>query len=90
MVERVPQSRKAAHVAAIRRLGIADYSIHPEGERETYAPVIQRESYIHHDHTLLGLDTWDNPERRLAMERACDSGMAAITAKVKLAIDKNN
>ena len=90
LVERVPQSRKAAHVAAIRRLGFADYSVHPEGERETYAPVIQRESYIHHDHTLLGLDTWDNPERRLAMERACDSGMAAITAKVKLAIDKNN
>jgi diguanylate cyclase (GGDEF)-like protein len=89
VIERVPQSRKAAHVAALRRLGVADYSIHPEGERETYAPIIQREFYIDRSDAPLGLDTWANPVRRLAMEKARDSGMAAITGKVQLVIDKD-
>jgi diguanylate cyclase (GGDEF)-like protein len=89
VIERVPQSRKAAHVAALRRLGVADYSIHPEGERETYAPIIQREFYIDRSDAPLGLDAWANPVRRLAMEKARDSGMAAITGKVQLVIDKD-
>jgi diguanylate cyclase (GGDEF)-like protein len=87
VIERVPSARKAAHVRAIRRLGPADYSIHPEGEREIYAPVIQRESYSGRHQAPLGLDTWANPVRRLAMETARDSGLAAITGKVQLAID---
>lgn len=88
VIERVPQSGKAAHVTAIRRLGVADYTVHPEGERETYAPVIQRESYVGSHHAPLGLDAWANPVRRLALEKARDSGMAAITGKVQLAIDE--
>jgi diguanylate cyclase (GGDEF)-like protein len=90
VVEQVPQSRKAAHVSAIRQLGVADYAIHPDGERENYAPIIQREFYSSRNQTPLGFDTWANPIRRLAMERARDSGMAAITGKVQLAIDNDS
>ncbi len=89
VIERVPRSAKAAHVAALRRLGVADYDIHPEGERETYAPIIQREFYIGRSNAPLGFDAWANPVRRLAMEKARDSGMAAITGKVQLTIDKD-
>lgn len=88
VIEQVPQSRKAAHVAAMRRLGFADYTIHPAGTRETYTPIIQREYYVGGKHAPLGLDTWDSPVRRLAMEKARDSGMPAITGKVQLAIDQ--
>ncbi len=89
VVEQIPQSRKDAHVAAIRRLGFADYSIHPEGEREIYAPIIQRESYVGSNDAPLGFDAWSDPVRRLAMEKARDSDMAAITGKVRLTIDKD-
>jgi diguanylate cyclase (GGDEF)-like protein len=36
----------------------------------------------------LGLDIWPEPIRRAALERARDSGMAAITGKIRLAIDR--
>jgi diguanylate cyclase (GGDEF)-like protein len=89
VIEQVPQSKKAAHISAMRRLGLADYNIHPDGARETYTPIIQRQSFIGDIQVPLGLDTWSNPVRRQAMERARDSGMAAISGKVQLAIDKD-
>ncbi|UCV09944.1 CHASE domain-containing protein [Dechloromonas denitrificans] len=87
VIERLPSDQKAAHIAAMHRIGLADYTIHPEGDRETYAPVIQREPEIRSRHAPLGLDPWADPVRRQAMEKACDSGMPAITGKVQLAVD---
>lgn len=87
VVERVPLAQKALHVSAMQRLGFADYTIHPDGEREIYAPIIQREPYVGRNRAALGLDPWADPVRRLAMEQARDSGMAAITGKVRLGVD---
>ncbi len=78
---------KAAHEVAMRRSGFAAYAIHPDSQNELIAPVIQREPYIAPDRAPLGHDLWADPVRRLAMEKARDSGMAAITGKVQLAID---
>ena len=89
VVERVARSDKAKHEAVIRRLGVADYTIHPPGEREVYAPIMQRESYVGRNSGPLGFDAWGDPVRRLAMETACDTGMAAITGKLQLAIDRD-
>ena len=84
---RVLLQDRIAHEAAMRRLGSVAYAIHPESQNEVMAPVIQREPYIAPNRAPLGLDLWDDPVRRLAMEKARDSGMAAITGKVQLAID---
>lgn len=89
VIEWVPRSRRAAHNAAMRQFGFADYGILPAGERDSYAPVIQREPSIGRNRAPIGFDAWADPVRRLAMEKARDSGMAAITGKVQLAIDKN-
>ena len=88
-IERVPHSQTAAHVAAMRQFGFAAYGILPAGEREIYAPVIQREPPIGRNRAPIGFDAWVDPVRRLAMEKARDSGMAAITGKVQLAVDKD-
>ncbi|MCG2575581.1 CHASE domain-containing protein [Dechloromonas sp. XY25] len=88
VVELVPAGRKATHEAAMRRLGFADYAIYPAGERPFYGTVIQREPGGWRDPLPLGLDALADPARRLALETARDSGMAAITAKVRLAVDK--
>jgi len=88
VVERVPARKKAAHVAAMRRLGYGDYEIRPPGERDLYAPVIQREPEIGRFQAPLGYDTWSDPVRQKALNKALESGMAAISGKVRLAIDQ--
>lgn len=86
---RVAPASKADHVVAMRRLGFADYDITPPGERDLYAPIVQREPDIGRNRLRLGFDPWAEPVRRRAMERARDSGMAAISGKVQLAVDKD-
>lgn len=83
-IDWVLAEQKAGHLAKMRRLGFRDYSIHPDGSRDAYAPVVQREPYIGRNQAAFGFDAWAEPMRHLAMERARDSGMAAISGKVRL------
>ncbi|RKE37826.1 PAS domain S-box-containing protein/diguanylate cyclase (GGDEF)-like protein [Paraburkholderia sp. BL23I1N1] len=87
VVEWVPAARKADHIADMRQDGIADYTIRPDGPRQNYAPIIQREPYIGLARSSPGFDAWDEPVRRAAMEKARDSGMAALTGMVRLTVD---
>ena len=87
IVDFVPEPRKDEHVAAMRRNGFSDYAILPEGTREIYAPVIQREPRVGLNSAPLGNDAWITPERRGAMEKARDSGLAAMSAKIRLFVD---
>lgn len=88
IIERVPAEQKSAHESAMRKLGFSDYAIHPLGEPDIFTPIIQREPYVGKNQAPLGLNSWADPVRRLAMEKARDSGMAAITGKVTLAVDQ--
>ena len=83
----VPSDHKDLHVAGMRRLGFADYAIFPEGRRDIYAPVIQREPNTNLNRSRPGFDIWSDPVRREAMEKARDSGMAAISGKMILSVD---
>lgn len=90
VVELVPAEHKGAHQAAMRRLGFADYAIRPAGERPLYGAIIQREPPGGRNSNPLGLDVLADPIRRIALETARDSGKAAITGKVRLAVDKKS
>ncbi|QGZ59145.1 bifunctional diguanylate cyclase/phosphodiesterase [Paraburkholderia acidiphila] len=83
----VPQTQKAAHITAMQQRGLPGYSIEPEGARENYAPIIQREPYIGANRAAPGFDAWADPVRRRAMEQARDTGMATISGKVRLSVD---
>ena len=88
VIEWVPSRQKAGHVARMMQTGLADYSIHPdEGGQDGYAPTVQRESHVGDNRALMGLNSWADPRRREAMERARDSGMAALTGKLRLVVD---
>ena len=87
LIEWVPAARRDAHIAAMRQLGFSGYTIEPQGFRENYAPIIQREPAVTGNHPPLGLDPWTDPVRREAMEKARDSGMVAISGKVRLGVD---
>ena len=82
----VTAKQREHHVAKMRQLGIGDYAIRPDGLREAYAPVVQREPYIGKNRAAFGFDAWSEPVRRLALERARDSGMPAISGKVILSM----
>ena len=87
VVEWVPAQRKAEHLAAIRAGGFPGYGIDPDGPREVYAPIVQREPYVGRNRAPMGNDLWLDPVRRSALEKARDSGMAAISGKVRLKVD---
>lgn len=80
----VTAGQKERHVAKMRQLGFGDYAIRPEGVREAYAPIVQREPYVGRNRVAFGFDAWSEPVRRLALERARDSGMPAISGKLRL------
>ena len=75
-------AERANHVVDMHALGYRGYDIRPDGERKFMAPLVQLEPAIAFDVRTLGYDFWADPTRRAAMERARDSGRAAITGKL--------
>jgi diguanylate cyclase (GGDEF)-like protein len=49
---------------------------------------VQREPYVGRNRAPVGGDVWTDPVRRAALEKARDSGLAAITGKVALKVDE--
>ena len=91
----VPKAGKERHISARRRQGLPEYSIHPAGNRDFYAPIIYVEPRDERSQAIFGYDTYSDLEhpqpgdsgagvRRAAMERARDTGEAAISGKVRL------
>lgn len=88
----VPPQQKQQHIDTIRKQGFPGYTIHPEGERETYTSVIYLEPFDERNRRAFGYDMYSDREhpregdivpgvRRAAMEQARDSGKAAVSGK---------
>lgn len=80
----VPAARREAHLAAVRRQGFPAYAIWPEGRRDPYTSIVFLEPFADRNLRAFGYDMLSEPVRRVAMERARDSGMAALSGKVRL------
>ena len=72
------------HVDEIRAEGFPDYSIRPEGNREDYTSIVFLEPFDERNRRAFGYDMYSNSIRRAAMERARDTGEAALSGKVEL------
>ena len=81
---RVPKKAKAKHMAAVRREGFPEYSIRPDGVRDTYAPVLYLEPFSGRNLQAFGYDNYADPVRRATIERARDTGLCTLSAKLKL------
>ncbi len=64
--------------------GYPNFKIFPEGERELYQPIVYLEPLNERNQTAIGYDMSTEENRRLALERARDSGTEAATGKVVL------
>jgi PAS domain S-box-containing protein len=81
---KVLKAQKDAHIAAVRESGIPGYTIKPEGDRDSYTPVLFIEPFTGMNQQALGYDTFVDAPRRAAMMEASDSGNATLTGKIEL------
>ena len=86
-IEWVPAAKLDDHVARTRRSGLTDYVVHPPGQRDGYGPIVFIEPFTAANVPTSGFDMHSEPVRRSAMDKACDTGEAALTAKLTLVQD---
>lgn len=80
----VTAQRLPAFLAELRREGLTDFVIYPPGRRSLYAPVTYLQPETERNLRAVGFDMLSEPVRRAALERACDTGEAALSGKVIL------
>jgi PAS domain S-box-containing protein len=83
-IPRVPAASRAQHEAMVRREGAPAYQIHPAGSRAEYYPLTFLEPNVDVSERAFGLDVATRPENPAAMERARDSGLAAMSDRLGL------
>lgn len=86
----VPRSQLAAHTESIRKQGFPSYAVRPlEPTRDTYSSIIYLEPFDERNQRAFGFDMLSEPTRRAALERARDTGEAAMTGRVTLLQETN-
>ncbi len=80
----VPATQRAEHEAAIRAEGYPQYAIRPGYARPLYTSIIYLEPFAGRNLRAFGYDMLSEPVRRKAMERARDTGEAALSGRVRL------
>lgn len=80
----------ADHIDEVRAEGFPNYTVRPPGQRELYSAIVYLEPFRDRNLRAFGFDMYSEPVRRAAMERACDSGDAALSGKVELVQEDGN
>ena len=80
----IPASELSNHISSIRAEGFPSYSINPAGERQNYTAIARIEPFDWRNQRAFGYDMYVDPVRRMAMDRARDQGIAAISNRVTL------
>lgn len=77
-------AEKEAHEAQMRARGFPTYEIYPEGKRKLYTSITDIEPRSPMNMRAFGYDMYAEPVRRAAMEKARDTGVAALSGRVTL------
>jgi diguanylate cyclase (GGDEF)-like protein/PAS domain S-box-containing protein len=86
-VQVLTPAERAAHEAALRESGRPGYAIRPLGDRDMLTAIVYLEPEMGTNLDAIGYDMYSEPVRRAAMERAADSGKAALSGAVTLVQD---
>jgi PAS domain S-box-containing protein len=86
IAEYVRSEELEGHVARVRAEGFPEYRVHPDGDRAEYAVVAYVEP-LEANRAVFGFDTLSDPPRRVAVERARDTGEPAMTPRLHLMRD---
>ncbi len=71
-----------------RMLGGQEFVLKPPGVRDFHVVVTNLAPVTEKNRVALGIDSWQSPERRDALERARDTGNPQLSARVQLAVDQ--
>ncbi len=85
----IPGNLLEKHEQHIRKSGFPNYSVRPAGKRKIYTPIIYLEPFSGRNQQAFGYDMFSESIRRRAMEKACDSNLAALSGKVILVQESN-
>ena len=80
----VTAAQAPAFVAGVRAEGYPDFFIDPAGQRAVYAPITYLEPFTGSNLRAFGFDGLSEPQRRTALEQARDSGMPAMSGRIRL------
>ncbi len=80
----VTPAQRAAHERTIRLGGHPGYRVRPDGARAWYAPIVYLEPFDDNNRRAFGYDAASEPVRRGALEQARDSGLPAVSGKIRL------
>ena len=83
-IEVIPPGSLAAHEDAVRREGLSDYRVFPEGDRPPASAVVLLEPPDDRSWRVIGSDMTRVPVRSAAMDRARETGEPALSGKVSL------
>jgi PAS domain S-box-containing protein len=82
--EWIVPSTLAVHVARVRSEGYTGYHVWPGGARDAYTSIVYLEPFRGVNLRAFGYDMYSDPVRREAMNRARDTGHAALSGRVRL------
>jgi len=82
--EWIPPDDLEAHVTRVQEEGFPDYSIRPDGERAVYTSIVFLEPFDERNKQAFGFDMYQEEVRRDAMDRARNTGQAALSGRVTL------
>lgn len=85
----VPESQRKSFLERMRKGGAPQFEIRPPGTRQHYVPVTYLEPQTDRNRRALGFDMLSEPLRNQAILQAIDTGLPAITGKLRLASEPN-
>jgi PAS domain S-box-containing protein len=82
--QQVPAAERARHLANVRRQGLPGYQIHPNGNRDTFRPILFLEPSQGDNLQAFGFDLGVDAVRREALDRARDTGRISLSGMVRM------
>jgi diguanylate cyclase (GGDEF)-like protein/PAS domain S-box-containing protein len=89
LVKLVKHADKENHIAENRKQGFPNYKIHPEGNRDLYAPIVVIEPFDTENSKALGFDILTAPPAQIATARSRDDNDVRISSHFTLVQDKD-
>ncbi|MQA42646.1 CHASE domain-containing protein [Rugamonas aquatica] len=80
----VTPAQRAGHERALRQGGFPAYRIRPDVARDWYAPIVYIEPFSDNNQRAFGFDVASEAVRRAVLEQARDSGLPAVSGKIRL------
>ncbi|HXH71859.1 MAG TPA: CHASE domain-containing protein [Mariprofundaceae bacterium] len=80
----IPAAKRVETEQKLRSDGFPDFRVWPEGQRDPYSAIIYLEPFDWRNQRAFGYDMYSEPTRHEAMQRARDTGTAALSGKVLL------